>query len=49
MSLVEKLIKDAVQISLTKDLGIEYWDDPRARLMVPKDNNGQISTGWSIR
>ena len=43
---VEKLIKDAVQISLTKDLGIEYWDDPRARLMALKDNNGQISTGW---
>ena len=43
---VEKLIKDAVQISLTKDLGIEYWEDPRARLMALKDNNGQISTGW---
>jgi len=43
---VEKLIKDAVQISLTKDLGIEYWDDPRARLMALKDNNGQVSTGW---
>ncbi len=43
---VEKIIKDAVQISLTKDLGIEYWDDPRARLMALKDNNGQISTGW---
>ena len=43
---VEKLIKDAVQISLTKDLGIEYWDDPRARLMALKDGNGQISTGW---
>jgi len=43
---VEKLIKDAVQISLTKDLGIEYWEDPRARLMALKDNNGQVSTGW---
>jgi archaellum biogenesis ATPase FlaH len=43
---VEKLIKDAVQISLTKDLGIEYWEDPRARLMKLKDGNGQISTGW---
>jgi archaellum biogenesis ATPase FlaH len=43
---VEKLIKDAVQISLTNDLGIEYWDDPRARLMGLKDGNGQISTGW---
>ena len=43
---VEKLIKDAVQISLTNDLGIEYWDDPRARLMGLKDGNGQVSTGW---
>lgn len=43
---VEKLIKDAVQISLTNDLGIEYWDNPRDRLMALKDGNGQISTGW---
>ncbi len=43
---VEKLIKDAVQISLTKDMGTEYFADPRARLMRIKDNNGQVSTGW---
>ena len=43
---VEKLVKDAVQISLTRDLGIEYFDDPRGRLMRLKDSNGQISTGW---
>lgn len=43
---VEKLIKDAVQISLTKDLGTEYFRDPRARLNSLKDNNGQNSTGW---
>ena len=43
---VEKLIKDAVQISLTNDLGIEYWENPRERLMSLKDGNGQISTGW---
>ena len=43
---VEKLIKDAIQISLNKDMGTDYWDDPRARLMKLKDNNGQISTGW---
>ena len=43
---VEKLIKDAVQISLTKDMGTDYFEDPRARLMALKDNNGQISTGW---
>jgi archaellum biogenesis ATPase FlaH len=43
---VEKLIKDAVQISLTKDMGTDYFADPRARLMKIKDNNGQVSTGW---
>ena len=43
---VEKLIKDAVQISLTKDMGTDYFADPRARLMALKDNNGQVSTGW---
>jgi archaellum biogenesis ATPase FlaH len=43
---VEKLIKDAVQISLTKDMGTDYFDDPRARLMLLKNNNGQNSTGW---
>jgi len=43
---VEKLIKDAVQISLTKDMGTDYFENPRARLMALKDNNGQVSTGW---
>lgn len=44
---VEKLIKDAIQISLTKDVGIDYFEDPRARLMKLKDGNGQMSTGWT--
>jgi len=44
---VEKLIKDAVQISLTKDMGIDYFEDPKARLKSIKDNNGQTSTGWN--
>ena len=43
---VEKIIKDAVQISLTKDMGTEYFEDPRARLMKIKSNNGQVSSGW---
>jgi len=43
---VEKLIKDAVQISLTKDMGTDYFADPRGRLMQLKNSNGQISTGW---
>jgi len=45
---VEKLIKDAVQISLLKDMGTDYFADPRARLMAIRDGNGQISTGWPI-
>jgi len=43
---VEKLIKDAVQISLTKDMGTDYFADPRARLLKIKSSNGQVTTGW---
>lgn len=43
---VEKLIKDAVQISLQRDMGIDYFSDPRARLAHLKSSNGQNSTGW---
>ncbi len=43
---VEDLIKTAVQVGLTKDLGTDYFADPRARLSRIKDKNGQISTGW---
>ena len=45
---VEKLIKDAVQISLTKDMGLDYFDDPKARLLAIKSSNGQVSTGWPM-
>lgn len=43
---IEKLIKDAVQISLTKDMGTDYFADPRSRLLKIKSANGQVSTGW---
>jgi archaellum biogenesis ATPase FlaH len=43
---VEKLIKDAVQISLTKDMGTDYFADPKTRLLKIKSSNGQISSGW---
>ena len=42
----EDLVKQAVQIGLQKDLGTDYFLDPRARLNAIKDKNGQISTGW---
>ena len=44
---VEVMIKEAVQIGLAKDMGTDYFSDPRARLMSLKDKNGQVSTGWS--
>ena len=40
------MIKEAVQIGLAKDLGTDYFADPRARLQGLRDKNGQISTGW---
>jgi archaellum biogenesis ATPase FlaH len=43
---VEEKIKAAVQIGLTKDMGTDYFADPRSRLLKIKDKNGQISTGW---
>ena len=43
---VEDLVKKAVQIGLQKDLGTDYFRDPRSRLEAIKDKNGQVSTGW---
>jgi len=44
---VEDLVKSAVQIGLQKDLGTDYFADPRARLEAIKNNNGQVTTGWA--
>jgi hypothetical protein len=43
---VEKLIKDAVQISLTKDMGTDYFSDPKGRIEKYFNSGGQVSTGW---
>ena len=43
---VEEMIKKAVQVGLQKDMGTDYWADPRARLIGLKDKNGQVKTGW---
>jgi KaiC/GvpD/RAD55 family RecA-like ATPase len=44
---VEELIKRAVQIGLQRDLGTDYFSNPRTRLEAIKSRNGQISTGWA--
>jgi KaiC/GvpD/RAD55 family RecA-like ATPase len=43
---VEKLIKDAVQISLQRDMGTDYFFDPKARINKYFNAGGQQSTGW---
>src|SRR5210317_125880 len=43
---VEAMVKEAVQIGLARDMGTDYFADPKARLMGLKDKNGQVSTGW---
>jgi KaiC/GvpD/RAD55 family RecA-like ATPase len=43
---VEKLIKDAVQISLQRDMGTDYFEDPKKRLNKYFNAGGQQSTGW---
>jgi archaellum biogenesis ATPase FlaH len=43
---VEANIKAAVQVALVKDLGLDYYANPKERLEALKNNKGQITTGW---
>lgn len=43
---VEGLVKNALEVSLTKDLGIDYFEDPKGRLLSLRTKRGEISTGW---
>jgi archaellum biogenesis ATPase FlaH len=43
---VETMIKEAVQVSLVKDLGLEYFENPKERLEFIKNQGGATSTGW---
>jgi KaiC/GvpD/RAD55 family RecA-like ATPase len=43
---VEKDIKEAILISLQKDLGTNYFFDPAARLKRLQDKEGMLATGW---
>lgn len=43
---IESIIKEATQISLTKDLGIQYFDDPESRLREYAKEPARISTGY---
>jgi KaiC/GvpD/RAD55 family RecA-like ATPase len=41
-----KIMKAAVEISLTKDMGTDYFEDPKARLERYFNNGYKVSTGW---
>ena len=43
---LEKRIKEALLISLQHDLGTDYFSDPKQRLLILKDKNNMVSTGW---
>ena len=43
---VENKIKAAVQTGLVKDLGLDYFENPKERLEWIKKQAGAISTGW---
>lgn len=43
---VEAAVKAAVQIGLVKDLGTDYYANPKERLEAIRENKGQHSTGW---
>lgn len=43
---LEKMVRDAIIISLHKDLGTDYFKDPRERLLKLQNQNGNLSSGW---
>ena len=43
---VEQKIRSAMEVSLVKDLGIEYFENPKERLEWIKKQSGAVSTGW---
>jgi replicative DNA helicase len=45
---VENKIRDATQVSLVKDLGLEYFENPKERLEWIKQQSGAVSTGWKM-
>lgn len=44
---VLKGIKDAVTVSLQKDLGLDYFSDPKSRLSRLQNKSSMVPTGWT--
>lgn len=45
-SSIEPLLKEALTVGLQKEIGIDYFKDPKERLKHMLESNGQMSTGW---
>lgn len=43
---VERRSKENMMISLQKELGTDYWDNPLERLQRMRDRSSMTSTGW---
>lgn len=43
---VKEAIDAASKVGLVKDLGLDYFDDPKARLESIRDKSNMTSTGW---
>lgn len=44
---LEKQVRDALTISLMRDLGTSYFEDPETRLKRLQDKSNYLTTGWS--
>lgn len=44
---MEKRVKEAVQIGLVKDLGVDYFSDPKGRLAKMLEDKKAVPTGWT--
>jgi len=42
---VERLVREAILVSIKSDLGTNYFENPKDRLNAIKNRNGQVSTG----
>jgi archaellum biogenesis ATPase FlaH len=45
---VERRVREAMTISISRDLGTDYFYDPLGRLERMKDRSNFVSTGWAV-
>lgn len=45
---IDSIIKDAQKVSLKKDFGINFWENPKSWLEEQESEAGVVSTGWKV-